>query len=216
VSDTNPYLEARREWNDRYADLSRATRNWQIVAAAALAADLILASGIVWLAERRVVVPYVVAVDKLGYALAAGAAKREDEALAADKVVRYHLAAFIRGARSVIADPVALKRTLDQVYAYARGPAVSVLDGYYRASNPFEQAKKTTVSVDVQSLLLLSERTWQVRWTEMSRSLDGSLAGRTAWEAVLTVETIPPASDEAMLANPTGLYVVGLSWTRQL
>ena len=172
MSDTNPYLEARREWNDRYADLSRGTRNWQIVAAAALAADLILAAGIVWLAERRVVVPYVVAVDKLGYALAAGAAKRDDEALAADKVVRYHLAAFIRGARSVIADPVALKRTLDQVYAYARGPAVSVLDG--------------------------------------------SLAGKTAWEAVLTVETIPPASDEAMLANPTGLYVVGLSWTRQL
>jgi type IV secretion system protein VirB5 len=216
LSDTNPYLEARREWNDRYADLSRSTRNWQIVAAAALAADLILAAGTVWLAERRVVVPYVVAVDKLGYALAAGAAKRDDEALASAKVVRYHLAAFIRGARSVIADPVALKRTLDQVYAYARGPAVSVLDSYYRGSNPFEQAKKTTVSVDVQALLLLSERTWQIRWTETSRSLDGSLAGKTAWEGVLTVETMPPASDEAMLANPTGLYVVGLSWTRQL
>ena len=35
MSDSNPYLEARREWNDRYADLSRATRNWQLVAASA-------------------------------------------------------------------------------------------------------------------------------------------------------------------------------------
>lgn len=216
MSDSNVYVEARREWNDRYADLSRATRNWQITAAAALALDLILAGGVVWLAERRVVIPYVVEVDKLGYAIAAGAASREPDALSSERVGRYHLAAFMRGARSVIADPVALKRNLDQVYAYARGPAVSFLDEYYRGSNPFEHAKKFTVSVDIQSLLLLSDRTWQVRWTETSRGLDGSVLGKTSWEGVLSVETIPPASEEAILANPIGLYVVSLSWTKQL
>ena len=216
MSDSNVYIEARREWNDRYADLARATRNWQIVAAAALALDLVLGGGVVWLAQRRVVVPYVVEVDKLGYAVAAGPAERAGDVLSSDRVVRYHLAAFVRGARSVIADPVALKRTLDQVYACARGAAVSFLDDHYRSSNPFQQAKKATVSVDIQSLLLVSERTWQVRWTETSRALDGTLVGKTSWEAVLSVETIPPTSDEAILANPIGLYVVSLSWTRQL
>jgi type IV secretion system protein TrbF len=216
MSESNVYVEARREWNDRYGDLSRATRNWQITAAALLAVNLVLAAGVVWLAERRVVIPYVVEVDKLGYALAAGPALRDSDVLSSDRVLRYHLAAFVRGARSVIADPVALKRNLDQVYAYARGPAVSLLDEYYRAANPFERAKQTTVSVDVQSLLLVSERTWQVRWTETSRGLDGVVSGKTAWEAVLTVETVPPTSEETLLANPIGLYVVSLSWTRQL
>jgi type IV secretion system protein TrbF len=216
MSDTHVYLEARREWNDRYADLARATRNWQLVAAGALVADLVLAGGTVWLAERRVVVPYVVEVDKLGFAMTAGPAGREPDTLSSDKVTRYQLAAFVRAARAVIADPVALKRALDQVYAYARGPAVAFLDDYYRGSNPFEHAKKVTVAVDVQSLLPLSERTWQVRWMETTRALDGSVTGKTAWEAVLSVDTVAPASEEAMLSNPLGLYVVNLSWTRQL
>lgn len=216
MSDSNPYLEARREWNDRYADLSRATRNWQLVAAGALVADLILAGGAVWLAERRVVIPYVVEVDKLGLAVAAGPAARDPEALSSEKLARYQLAAFVRSARSVIADPVALKRALDQVYAYARGAAITYLDDYYRSSNPFEHAKKMTVAVDVQSLLPLSERTWQIRWTETTRGLDGAVSAKSAWEAVVTVETVSPTSEEVLLSNPLGLYVVNLSWTRQL
>ncbi|MGH7857164.1 MAG: VirB8/TrbF family protein, partial [Candidatus Binatia bacterium] len=88
MSDSNVYIEARREWNDRYADLSRATRNWQIAAAAALALDLILAGGVVWLAQRRVVIPYVVEVDKLGYAVAAGPAVRDPQVLSSERVVR--------------------------------------------------------------------------------------------------------------------------------
>ena len=47
-------------------------------------------------------------------------------------------------------------------------------------------------------------------------ALDGSVTGKTTWEAVLSVDTVAPASEEAMLSNPLGLYVVNLSWTRQL
>ncbi len=34
--DSNPYLEARREWDERYADLVLGKRNWQIVAGQSL------------------------------------------------------------------------------------------------------------------------------------------------------------------------------------
>jgi hypothetical protein len=43
----NPYLDARREWDERYADLVLGKRNWQITAAGLLTATLILAGGIV-------------------------------------------------------------------------------------------------------------------------------------------------------------------------
>src|SRR5262245_64061608 len=32
MKDLNPYVEARREWNDRYLDLVRARRWWQVAA----------------------------------------------------------------------------------------------------------------------------------------------------------------------------------------
>ncbi len=64
------YQKARREWDERYADLVLGKRNWQIAAAGGLLLlSLILASGIVWLGNHSRYIPYVVEVDKLGYAL---------------------------------------------------------------------------------------------------------------------------------------------------
>ena len=70
MNDSNPYVEARREWNDRYLDLARERRLWQIIASAELVVLLIVAGGFVWLSLQHKIVPYVVEVDSLGAALA--------------------------------------------------------------------------------------------------------------------------------------------------
>src|SRR6266446_3918962 len=191
MKDSNPYVEARREWNDRYLDLARARRWWQLAAVAELALVGVLAGGLVALSLQHKTVPYVVEVDALGAATAvkpADAAGRPTD----ERVVRYQLAAFVRGARA------AMKRGLDHVYAYARGSARVFLDDHYRANNPFEIAKTYTVLPAVASLLQLSERSWQVRWSEEHRGLDGTLLGKSTWEAVLAVETVPPATADAI------------------
>jgi type IV secretory pathway TrbF-like protein len=214
MKDLNPYVEARREWNDRYLDLVRARRWWQITAAAELALLGVLSSGLVMLSLQHKTVPYVVEVDALGAATAVKPAEHAGRPMD-ERIVRYQLAAFIRGARAVITDRAAMKRTFEQVYAYARGPARTFLDDHYRANNPFEIAKTYTVSPAVTSLLQVSERSWQVRWTE-ERGLDGTLLGRSNWEAVLAVELLPPTTADAIQANPFGLYVTEIRWTKQL
>jgi type IV secretion system protein TrbF len=215
MKDSNPYVEARREWNDRYLDLVRARRWWQITAVAELVLMAVLSGGLVALSLQHKTVPYVVEVDALGAATAvkpADAAARPTD----ERIMRYQLVAFIRGARTVMTDRAAMKRTLDQVYAYARGPARTFLDDHYRANNPFEVAKTYTVLPAVTSLLQLSDRSWQVRWSEEQRGLDGVLLGRSQWEAVLSVETVPPTKADAIQANPFGLYVTEIRWTKQL
>jgi type IV secretory pathway TrbF-like protein len=215
MTNLNPYVEARREWNDRYLDLVRARRWWQVAAVAELGLLGLLGGGLVALSLQHKTVPYVVEVDALGAATAikpVDAAGRPTD----DRIVRYQLAAFIRGARTVMTDRAAMKRTLEQVYAYARGPARTFLDDHYRANNPFEVANTYTVSPAVTSLLQVSERSWQVRWDEEQRGLDGTLLGRSHWEAVLTVETVPPTTADAIQVNPFGLYVTEIRWTKQL
>src|SRR2546428_9475885 len=206
MKDSNPYVEARREWNDRYLDLARARRWWQLTAVAELALVGVLAGGLVALSLQHKTVPYVVEVDALGAATAvtpAEAAGRPTD----ERVVRYQLVAFVRGTRAVMTDRAAIKRGLDQVYAYARGSARTFLDDHYRANNPFETAKTYTVLPAVTSLLQLSERSWQVRWSEEQRGLDGTLLGRSTWEAVLAVGTAPRPAADSIQANPLGLFV---------
>jgi type IV secretion system protein TrbF len=67
--DSEFYFQARREWDERYGDLVLGKRNWQIACAGMMLVSLVLALGIVWMSARSKVIPYVVEVDKLGYAL---------------------------------------------------------------------------------------------------------------------------------------------------
>jgi type IV secretion system protein VirB5 len=217
----NPYVEARREWDERYADLVLGKRNWQVAASGLLAATLILCAGMVWLSTRSRFIPYVVEVDKLGYALTVPQALTP--AAVPDvtgRMQRYEIAAFIRNARSVSSDPQVEQQMLNALLAHVRGAADRFLDTYYHADgfthNPFKLAEKQTITVSIDSILQISAQSYQVRWTEAVRDLSGANVGApTHWEAQLQTQIIPPAASDTIVSNPLGLYVTQLTWTQQ-
>src|SRR5271155_5868667 len=104
--DSEFYLQARREWDERYGDLVLGKRNWQITSAGLMLLSLILALGIVWMSARTKVIPFVVEVDKLGYAITIPTELTASNVPATvERMKRYEIAAFIRNARSVSSDP---------------------------------------------------------------------------------------------------------------
>ncbi len=194
----NPYLEAHREWDERYADLVLGKRNWQIAAGGLLAVSLTLAAGIVWLSTRSRYVPYVVEA----------------------RIERYEVASFIRDARAVSSDPQVEQQMLNSLLGHARGAADRFLDAYYHsdsfAHNPFKLAERLTISVQIDSILSVSSQSYQVRWTEVQHDLNGVLIGApTHWEALLQTQVIPPGNEDAIISNPLGFYVTQISWTEQ-
>ncbi len=217
----NPYVQGWREWDERYADLVIGKRNWQIAAGGLLVLSLILAGGMVWLASRSRYVPYIVEVDKLGYALTQAqpltAASPPD---VVERIERYEVASYIHQARSVSSDPQVEQQALNSLLAHTRGAADHFLDEYYHADsaahNPFGIAEKQTVSVQVDSILKLSTKSYEVRWTEVRRDLNGAAAGTpTHWEAQLQTEIVPPRDGGAIESNPLGFYVTNITWTEQ-
>ena len=94
---------------------------------------------------------------------------------------RYEVAAFIRNPRSVTSDPQVEHQMLNALLAHTRGAADRFLDEYYHSDNfshnPFKIAEKQTVSVQIDSILQLSPRSYQVRWTEQQRDLNGVAVG---------------------------------------
>jgi type IV secretion system protein TrbF len=216
----NPYVQGWREWDERYADLVVGKRNWQLAAGGLLIMGLILAGGMVWLSGRSKYIPYVVEVDRLGYGLTV--AQPLTPASVPDvtaRMERYEVATFIREAREVSSDPQVEQQQLNSLLAHARGAADRFLDEYYHvdtAHNPFQIAQKQTVSVQIDSILRLSPKSYQVRWTEQARDLNGAaIDAPSHWEAQLQTEITPPASDDTIVSNPLGFYVDQISWTEQ-
>src|SRR3974390_2143993 len=98
----NPYLNARREWNERYGDYIAQAKNWRTAAILALAIALLSLGGLGYVVGKSQIVPNVVRVDKLGSALAVD---RADEAVKPDKpLIVAQLARWIADMRSSYAD----------------------------------------------------------------------------------------------------------------
>ncbi|MEW5917327.1 MAG: VirB8/TrbF family protein, partial [Gemmatimonadota bacterium] len=65
-------LAGRAEFHHMFADLAKAKRNWQIACFGSVGVAMVLAIGLVSLATRSRITPYIVEVDRLGRAQAFG------------------------------------------------------------------------------------------------------------------------------------------------
>ena len=212
----NPYLAARKEWDERYGDLISRARNWRLLALLCAALALVMSVGLIALALRSHVVPYVVAVDSLGRVLASGVA--EQTGVADDRLKRAALFEWISDLRLVTTDAVAQRKAVDRVYARIAGgsQAQTFISDFYRDDPPFERAQSGTVSVDVQTVLPASEKTYLVEWTETTRDLQGQVKATVRWKGAFTTAVNPPTDEALARVNPIGIYVTNASWSRVL
>ena len=72
----NPYLAARREWDERYGEFITRARNWRTMAVISALIALIATGGMLWQSARSRVIPFVVLVDSLGRPIASGLAEQ--------------------------------------------------------------------------------------------------------------------------------------------
>jgi type IV secretion system protein VirB5 len=212
----NPYLSARREWNERYGSYVARAQSWRLAALLSLTITCLTVAGLIGMAMQTRLVPYVVEVDKLGSAVAV---RRADAASQPDpRVIDAQLARWITDMRSVYMDAAAERALVTEGYAMIdqRSPAYGVINEYMRANDPFERAKKETVSVEVQSVLPLSRDTWRLEWREDVRGRDGALVNSRQYQANVTVSFDPPRDETTIRLNPSGLYVTSFNWSVRL
>ena len=212
----NPYIAARREWDERYGNLITRAKNWRLAAFIALAVALVQGAGLIALSLRSKVVPYVVAVDNLGRVIASGAA--EETSVADDKLKRAALYQWVSNLRMVSIDGVAQRKAIDRVYAMiANGsPAQVTIGDYYRNDPPHDRARTRTVDVDVKAVFATSDKSFEVEWIETARSLAGQLQSEERWKGSVTIAVNPPSEERLVRMNPLGVYVTNVSWSKVL
>jgi type IV secretion system protein VirB5 len=212
----NPYLAARREWDERYGDLIIRARNWRALAGVCALTSFVATVGIVWLSAHSRIVPFVVLLDSLGRPVASGIA--EQTTVSDDRLKRASILDWVADLRLVTADGVAQRKAIDHVYAQiASGSAAQTfISEFYRASPPSKRAQMETVSVEVSSVLPTSDRTFEVDWVETTRDLYGAVKATDRWRGSFSIALNPPAEERLARINPLGVYVTNISWTKVL
>jgi type IV secretory pathway TrbF-like protein len=217
----NPYLSARRHWNSQNERAFNSARVWQVIGIIEMLIVLASVAGWMKISMEPRFVPYVVEVDRLGEAVAVRPADRA--AQADSRVIRASLASFISSARTVTPDVALQRDAVFRVYSMlqTKDPAKVKIDEWWneqRKQDPFNRAANETASVEIASVLQISESAFQIDWLESVRDRDGNLKEPSSrMRAILNVYTAPVdrrATEAEIARNPLGVYVRDCNWSR--
>ncbi|MNV45082.1 VirB8 protein [compost metagenome] len=208
-----PYQAAAQVWDQRIGSARVQAKNWRVMAFGCLSLALLMAGGLVWRSAQSIVTPYVVEVDSAGQVRAVGEAATPYKP--SDAQIAHHLARFITDVRSLSIDPIVVRQNWLEAYEYTTDRGAATLNDYARANDPFSRIGQESMAVQINSVVRASDTSFQVRWTER-RYVNGEAAGLERWTAVLAIVLQAPRTEERLRRNPLGVYVNGLSWSREL
>lgn len=208
-----PYQRAAQVWDDRIGSARVQAKNWRLTAFGSLALSAGLSAALVWQSLSGSVVPWVVQVDKLGQAQAVAPATADYHPT--DPQIAFHLARFIEEVRSIPSDAIIVRQNWLRAYDFTTQAGALALNDYARANDPFTKVGKTQIAVDVSSVIRASPDSFRVAWVQRTYQ-DGSLASTERWTAILTVVVQVPRDAEKLRANPLGIYVTAINWSKEL
>ena len=206
-----PYQKAGQVWDERIGSARVQAKNWRLMALGCLALSFATSGALIWRSLQSTVTPYIVEVDETGAAKAIGPAT--EPYAPTDAQIAHHLAGFISSVRSLSIDPVVVRENWLKAYTFAGPAAATTLSEYARDNDPFAEVGKRSVSVDVTSVVRASDDSFTVRWRETAYR-NGTETGQSTHTGVFSIVIDPPRTEEALRANPLGLYVHGLNWSK--
>ena len=209
----NPYLNARREWDERYGDALSRAHNWKMMAFGAVAVAGIAVAGIAYIGAQSKIQPYVVAIDHMGNPIAM--AQPVTGGAINQRIIEAQVAAWVWNWRSMLADPIAQKQLLAQVYSMSSTQTAAEINPWYKKSWTADAGY--VVSPHITSILPISKDTYQVNWSE-TKYKDGQSDGTRSYKANVTtgIDKKIASIAQASMLNPLGIYIQSITWTKVL
>ncbi|GHC32379.1 conjugal transfer protein TrbF [Bradyrhizobium sp. U87765 SZCCT0131] len=208
-----PYQKAAQAWDERIGSARVQAKNWRYMAFGSLILSAGFASALVWQSARGTVVPWVVQVDNIGQAQTVAPANADYRAT--DPQIAFHLGRFIEQVRAIPADAIIVRQNWLRAYEFTTDRGAAALNDYARANDPFTRVGRQQVAVEVSSVIRASPDSFRVAWTERHYE-NGQLATTERWTAILTIVIQTPRDAERLRANPLGIYVNAISWSREM
>jgi type IV secretion system protein VirB5 len=133
---------------------------------------------------------------------------------------RFALSDWVTYLRTVTSDEVSARWAIEKVYAMisSGSSAQTVVSDFYRSDPPQVRAQRENVHIEINSILPTSDKTYEVKWLEITRDVGGRVVSEQRWEGIFTfiIRGSPPADERLARLNPIGLFMTSASWSRIL
>ena len=204
------FHKAAEVWDDRLGCAAVQAANWRLAAIGVMALTGLLGVTLAVAASRAEAVVYRVDVGPGDErVIVAGSEKVQPS----DAQIAYVLTRFIANIRSLSSDPIIVRSNWHDAYAHLTDRGAEQLNRHALAADAFAKIGTRTVSVEVISVVRTSNRTFAIRWVETAYE-NGLQIAAEGFTGVIEIVFEPPRTTEALLANPSGIYVHSFASSR--
>tara|TARA_R110002096_G_scaffold425908_3_gene635019 strand:- start:1315 stop:2013 length:699 start_codon:yes stop_codon:yes gene_type:complete len=201
-----PYQKAAEVWDERIGSARVQAKNWRLIAFALIAVVILLAGMLTKVAGQSSVQPYIIKVGDRGNVVSVEALTGKQEAPDA-AMIRYFLSDIVTNMRTMPLDPVVARNNWLRVYNFLSTEAQTHMNEIAQENDPFADLGERTRSINIESIVSLSENTRQIRWAESTFAASGAFIITEIYTGIFTFAVEPPQSQARLQVNPLGLVI---------
>jgi type IV secretion system protein VirB5 len=202
---TNPFVAGRTEMAERYMHLSNNAAQWRRISIVLLICCAACVFAVINTANKTTVVPYIVQVDQHKYRVAVEPVRPAN----IDQVAISTIARYIWSLKTVFTDREAQMYLINFVMRStpAKTQAEDRYKKYLLENNPLDAAiTKTSINVNINSVLRLPDRTWQAEWTEVAFQ-EGKKLWTKHYRGIFKTTVNRPKDMDEIFVNPLGVHI---------
>jgi type IV secretion system protein TrbF len=211
----SPYQKAKDIWDNRIGNARVQAFNWRLAFFCAVGLCFLLIIGLIFQSAKSSVVPYIVEVGPGGEVLSTARAIQVNRS-AKEPEIKYFLSKWIKDVRALPMDVVVKKQSWLSAYACMRQKAAVKMNEIVRKEDPMSRVGEETISITPAAIVKMSEKTYQVRWTEDVFSKEGAPKQSYRMTGLITIDFSQPNTEKEIMSNPLGMYITDFSWSKEL
>jgi type IV secretory pathway TrbF-like protein len=208
-----PYNRAKKEWDERIGSSRVQAYNWRLAFFISSILSLMLACGLMYMTTKQHVIPYIIKVDKIGKVQSVGPVNRMNYKPQAPEI-KYFLSQFIIKVRTISFDPIVMKRDWLSAYDFVTTRGTNQLNSLAERSTPFKKIGEMSVSVDILSVIPISDNSFQAEWSEKVQNKFGNLINTFQYKGIFNIVVQEPKEESHLLKNPLGIFIDSFNFSR--
>jgi type IV secretion system protein VirB5 len=207
----NPFHDGDKAYAEILADKIKETQIWRKSAFASMglfAVSLIL---FYYSVSRQQTVPVLINVMPSGESQYLGEVRQTGSVQVPEAAIHYQIRTFISNYRTVSTDYQVVYSNIDDCFVTVTPNYAPIFRQALLDNSPFSLVGKIRRSVEIESVLLITGRSYNVNWTESSYDASASHAA-VKMRAVVTIRLVTP-TDATIKRNPLGIYIENFEMT---
>ncbi|MDR2941714.1 MAG: type IV secretion system protein [Treponema sp.] len=161
--------------------------------------------------SRQQTIPVLVNVMPSGESQYLGEVRQNGSFNVPEAAIHYQIRSFIHNLRSISTDYQVLYSNIDDCFQMVTSAYAPIMRNMLLASSPFDLVGKQRRSVDIESVLHVTGRSYQINWMETVIENQGSTKN-FKMRAVVTIHLVLP-TDATIKRNPLGIYIENFEMT---